>query len=771
MGRTSKFHFPMPGRKHTSGKDNITTSAPTISTSNSLSKAQRFLGTDNDLNIDSPTREDGHPWRYPGSRSSGMSISISESTQSTNESGSVHDSQLDLLDDESGVFPRVPHGKASSTLLGQRYADDGASTNASINSRLRNEGSSSTLRSYYDRQKSPLSISQQTSNSSARDLALRKGFPPIIQRSPLLQVESFDPFDQQFSEKQHQVFENDFHVGGSKEKSSRKKPARLDLSMLFPSRKNGKKSDSESVTQSPSSITTNLSQSQEGQPIPGSGRRKLTKVSSKESLQSQKHSIRSNQSEDRRSRHTAGTLEHLYDHYENMPPRSARMDRIPESTIPDRDESRTSKADQPSRLTPKSKPSNNRESYLSPSNSESFSWKNVRESMISPPWESSSAASFSSHNTKTSRRTSTSVLSNSDLKQRSVLSLSSDSEGDSEGEPVRSPRVPSQDNKALRVLNGSSETPQESRRTQIQRSEGLTARQHGHRKGSAKGTPFLAIPESSIPITRITGPWSPSHGEELQTSSDRHRGNSRTTGPKEKRSSRKGSSIASGRSSHQEPTPPLSPTSVEFRQSSSRSSRFMAVTKQEEALLEALRQKRARMREKIIEEHETAKSPPQIPERVASRYSTTSSVSTVRDNRGANEGQKVLLYLDTPISESQAIDTAEPSPDLSDFLSFGSDEESTPRTSWASPSRGHARPDSAVSPHPRGSKFSPMTPPSAARLSAVGASGGLRDERAVDQEPGGKKRLTGVRFVDDTKLVNTQDFLLDENESEVIWGL
>jgi hypothetical protein len=197
----------------------------------------------------------------------------------------------------------------------------------------------------------------------------------------------------------------------------------------------------------------------------------------------------------------------------------------------------------------------------------------------------------------------------------------------------------------------------------------------------------------------------------------------------------------------------------------------MAVTKQEEALLEALRQKRARMREKIIEEHETAKSPPRIPERVTSHYSTTSSVSTIRGDRGTNEKQKVLLYLDTPISESQAIDTAEPSPDLSDFLSFGSDEDSTPRTSWAAPPKGHARPDSAVSPHSRGSKVSPITPPSAARLSAVGATVGFRDERAIDQELGGKKRLTGVRFVDDTKVVNAQDFLLDENESEVIWGL
>lgn len=772
MGRTSKFHFPIPGRKHTSSKDNVPASSPAISTSSNLSKAQRLLGADNDLNIDSPTREEGHPWRHQGSSSSGMSISISESTQSTNESGSVYGSQYDQLDDESGVFPRSLHGKASSTLLGQRYADDGATTNSSISGRLRNEGSSSTLRSYYDRQKSPLSISQQTSNSSARDLALRKGFPPVIQRSPLLQVESVDTFDQHFAGEQHQLRENDFHVGGSIEKNSRKKPARLDLSRLFPSRRNGKKSDSESLTQSPSSLSPNLSrQTQESRPASSSRRRKLTRVSSKESLQSQKHSIRSTPSEDRRSRQTSGTLEHLYDHYESMPPRSARMDRIPESSVPDRDDSRTSRADQHSHVTPNSKSSNNRESHFSPSNSESFSWNNVRESMISPPWEGSSAASFSSRNTRTSRRTSASVLSNSDLKQRSVLSLSSDSEDDSEPEPVRSPCVPSQDNKALRVLNGSSEIPKESKRHQVQKPEGLTARQHGHKKGSAKGTPFLIIPESSIPATGTNGTWSSSKVQEPHTSSDRRRKDSRTSGEKDRRSSKKGSSHASGRPSHQQPTPPLSPTSVEFRQSSRSNSRFMAVTKQEEALLEALRQKRARMREKIIEEHETAKSPPRIPERVTSHYSTTSSVSTIRGDRGTNEKQKVLLYLDTPISESQAIDTAEPSPDLSDFLSFGSDEDSTPRTSWAAPPKGHARPDSAVSPHSRGSKVSPITPPSAARLSAVGATVGFRDERAIDQELGGKKRLTGVRFVDDTKVVNAQDFLLDENESEVIWGL
>jgi len=698
-----------------------------------------------------------------------MSISISESTQSTNESESVHGSQCEQWDDESGVFPRAPRGKASSTLLGQLYEDDEATTNSSISGRLRNEGSSSTLRSYYDRLNSPLSISQQTSNSSARDLALRKGFPPVVQRSPLLQVESVDLFTQNFPEKRLQVGGNGFHAGAP-DKNSRKKPARLDLSMLFPSRKHGKKSDSESLAKSPSSVSTNLSQTQESHPAPSSGRRKLTKVSSKESLQSQKQSIRSSRSQDRKQRQSHGTLEQLYDHYEHLSLGPARMDQIPELKVPDGYEMKAARVEQPSLTTPGSMQANSRESYSSPSNNETFSWKNVRDSTISPPWESSSAASVSSRNTRTSRHTSASVLSNSDLKQRSVLSLSSDSEEDSEREPVTSPCVPSHDSKDLRVLNGSSPLPKESRRRTSQQSEDLTARNHGHRKGSAKGTPFLTIPESSIPEARISRPWQSQKAEESRTSSDHRRKDPRTSSQKEKRPSRK-QSVASGGSSQQQQTPPLSPTSVEFCQSSQRSSRFMAVTKQEEALLEALRQKRARMREKIIEEHETAKSPPHIPERVTSRYSASSTVSTIRGTRGTNEKQKVLLYLDTPISESQVIDTSEPSPDLSDFLSFGSDEDSTPRTSWAPLPKGQARPDSTVSPHSRGSKFSPMTPPSAVRLSAVGAISGFKDERGVDQELGGKKRLIGVRFVDDTKVVNTQDFLLDENESGAMWGL
>ncbi|EXJ82466.1 hypothetical protein A1O3_06279 [Capronia epimyces CBS 606.96] len=73
------------------------------------------------------------------------------------------------------------HLKASSVLLHEdyRFAADGARSIRSA--RLKASGSSSTLHSHYDAQKTPLSISQQTSDSSRRDFALRKGLPVVVQ--------------------------------------------------------------------------------------------------------------------------------------------------------------------------------------------------------------------------------------------------------------------------------------------------------------------------------------------------------------------------------------------------------------------------------------------------------------------------------------------------------------------------------------------------------------------------------------------------------------
>ncbi|CAD6568306.1 MAG: hypothetical protein ASARMPREDX12_001356 [Alectoria sarmentosa] len=76
--------------------------------------------------------------------------------------------------------------QGSSPLLGEHFmlGSTNADTRSNASSpRAHRAKSFSTLPSHYDSKKSPLSISQQTSASSARDMALRKGYPPIS--SPL----------------------------------------------------------------------------------------------------------------------------------------------------------------------------------------------------------------------------------------------------------------------------------------------------------------------------------------------------------------------------------------------------------------------------------------------------------------------------------------------------------------------------------------------------------------------------------------------------------
>lgn len=71
--------------------------------------------------------------------------------------------------------------KASSVLLHEEFCINGEPTNITPPRRLTPHGSSSTLNSHYSSQNVPSAISQQTSESSRRDFALRKGAPSVIQ--------------------------------------------------------------------------------------------------------------------------------------------------------------------------------------------------------------------------------------------------------------------------------------------------------------------------------------------------------------------------------------------------------------------------------------------------------------------------------------------------------------------------------------------------------------------------------------------------------------
>lgn len=72
------------------------------------------------------------------------------------------------------------HSRTSSPVQGTPEPDNVNSGNGKT---VHLSSSLSTLRAFYNPSTSPLAISQQTSNSSARDMALRKGYPTIV--SPL----------------------------------------------------------------------------------------------------------------------------------------------------------------------------------------------------------------------------------------------------------------------------------------------------------------------------------------------------------------------------------------------------------------------------------------------------------------------------------------------------------------------------------------------------------------------------------------------------------
>ena len=116
--------------------------------------------------------------------------------------------------------------RPSSPLLGDSYKTKGAQTEEMTDvppRSLHQFGSSSTLRSYYDASKAPPAISQQTSESSRRDFALRRGLPQVI--SPPLSRHKEDRMEQSGLRKRITV------ASGNGSRTRLEEP---DLTKLFP---------------------------------------------------------------------------------------------------------------------------------------------------------------------------------------------------------------------------------------------------------------------------------------------------------------------------------------------------------------------------------------------------------------------------------------------------------------------------------------------------------------------------------------------------------
>ncbi|KAK6611277.1 hypothetical protein H4I95_02073 [Botrytis cinerea] len=683
MGRTSKFSFPIPGRKRSSSREQAYQVPPPPSkiSSGNLSKAEQILGTG--------TIESGD-WRRPGSRSSRMSISISESTHSTVQDG--HD--YDQWDGESGVFPRQTNlrGQASSNALGQRFGEDMATETSSTTHRLRNENSTSTLKSYYDRQKLPAAISQQTSASSARDMALRKGLTPVVSRSAHLQADSVDLWDQAG---QSLSSMNDNHLGSPEQKKS----VRAGISSLF-HRSERRPSAASQNSYDSSKQNTSL-------------RNRLAKAASKESLQSQRQNILSTKSRDQRDQiQNHANPDDSHDYYDQSA-RNAHMKAIPETNVPETfnlfpNTSENSNSRQPGSLNSEKREGRRRleDLHSSSGEKEAFSWKNPQH-----------------QNIETNRG---SVFSSADLQQ------STPSHAESEIIPPA-------------LQNRLSTTKNPSRRSSALKNSSST------RKTSDQSNAFLTIPEPNGGLSKWPMPPSITRQDSMNSQDSRP-----TSSHKPKKH------IQQHQQQQQQPTPPLSPKEIDAETDSihtTSSGRMMQVTQQEEALLEALRQKRARMREKIIEEHQArgvSRSPPRSTgNRASSRFSKASTASTIRPGT-----EKVPLILDAPIMRGKDMgfggrygmgtEYGQPSPDLSDFLSMGSEEfeedDETPTNSRGvsrNEVRGHGSASATAIDAPQFKR--PGTPPQHdPRFASLEVEKGGRNEDHVKRNPSmGKVRFVG----------------------------
>lgn len=120
--------------------------------------------------------------------------------------------------------------RPSSPLLGERYRRTSHASGSAVDSRahtVQTGGSNSSIDTHYDAKKSPLSISQQTSASAARDYNVKRGVVPVASGTEQryhLNVRSGYNVETQTLQSNN----------NSKARTSTRKPRHVDLSSLFP---------------------------------------------------------------------------------------------------------------------------------------------------------------------------------------------------------------------------------------------------------------------------------------------------------------------------------------------------------------------------------------------------------------------------------------------------------------------------------------------------------------------------------------------------------
>lgn len=221
MGRSrGQFSFPIPGRRQKKQESAAgTLKAPQSPSAQQWpshldepsSKAHRVLGTSETPMFRTQSRQSNNMPPTP----TYMAVTLASKSGYGNE---YHDRASPTID-----YPKRPamSKRPSSHILANSTGDSSrwGSDNSTAGYRLQPQNSNSIMHSHYDAKNSPLSISQQTSNSAVRDMALRRGRPQVVTD---VHAHTFNGFDAS-------------PIAPIMESERRKsKPAKLDISKLFP---------------------------------------------------------------------------------------------------------------------------------------------------------------------------------------------------------------------------------------------------------------------------------------------------------------------------------------------------------------------------------------------------------------------------------------------------------------------------------------------------------------------------------------------------------
>jgi hypothetical protein len=596
--RNSKFSFPIPGRKpkgdHDDNKSKALTPIPSISsmpsvrehplrfdeepTSSLYSKAQRVLG-----NTGPPYRPNSRQTSVPPSPGH-MSITISDGT-------SDYDGRTE---DGNFLAPMRPShsNRASSNILPSSVTYNESERAASVSSSVRPRRSNSTIRSHYDARNSPMAISQQTSDSAVRDMALRKGQRPVA------------------TEIEEEMEDSNTHIV----KPVKNKPSRLDLSKLFP--KPGQRYDKgllspNKMVVSPtamSAISEHFPRPMTREPTPtlaSNSHGKLTK--SKPWQPSTAHPGRSmspsrlygRDTYDNAKVHVRKPPQGIKHWFDALDEESDDMEEEEEAHALISPHIKPSDQHQaPPRRSSRGVPEDNDAPKGQASRASQYMYDSrkgqyvLANTSMANRLSSPSQHSLQSHSSQTTSWTkdSASALSKKNLQNSSVLSFSS-SEDEGDDAPYRMPKkissVPVRDSIDIDGDHGD---------IVIGQAQAFPMRPSSTRRSSAGKLSILSASTNAatIEVMYTPEPYAPQHFPRHFTCSSRRSSHVRQPSiiPESENEASRPKTATS---------PPQSPTARSVRTSKSEprsgkeAQKFMAVTPEEEALLEALRKKRAAM--------------------------------------------------------------------------------------------------------------------------------------------------------------------------------